>query len=1030
MSAKKRIWLYLGIVSIVAGAAGADLKLDPAVVKFDFESGSVGAWSSYPPAQDTAYDPTIWVKKIEGNETAALLREIVPNDAIEYVFGMRKKLNLHADGESLLSFKYYVKSFRPAEAVIVKLAFGDGTSVEKRIPVRAGLRWTDAQVPFRDIVEKGKAKRLEAVAFMALIPQADPEALLKFAIDDVSIKGYRPARFEVLEPENEFLEEFDAVISKKHYGEGEAVKLQGKFPCAVKDASAVFERALTGDKTRTIAMKKHGDTWSADVPKGALGKGIWKATASGRDANGREIRSTLVFLIRPKNAPAGHPGVLVSSAGRDEAAKAAKSGRGKEIWEKLKASAEAERKKVDPGQFKYNLDAYDEVYWLPTYRGYASTIRSLSGHARANGLVYLLSGENAAGQAAKQALLKMAEWPSFVHPHILNQGQFTYWPVGLVILDMALGYDWIYDILSPGERKKIAACLYHNGVTEIFKEYVRDNRVSSDTSNWISHVTGGGILGALAIRGEYSAAELEPYLTGMILKVNELVKNTYDRDGNYGEGYGYHNFTTETLAQIMPALEMNFGIEFPGVIFDAHTYLLYQTNFKTGEIYDFGDTGSHLAPMANFAPLLKKTKDPLLGWLYGLAPGDEDMDLLFAQEGVKPREPSILPGIKLFRDVGTAVFRSGFGDGDFAFIFRCGPFYNHQHFDQGSFFLVDRGEDFLLEGGKTDYYNDPWYQKFFIQPGAHNCILADGNVESQIAGDLLKDVGAWRDSARITDFLETGEGAFVSGDLTKIYKKKFKSLSRNILYLKPRTIVLIDQAQSAEANGAKTMEIRFHPPLKKDAVLKDDRIEIRRPAASLFIKTLAPDNHGRELLKRPLSLAEFGSENPVTMSARGFIQLSGKLEPKGTTFINVLSTDERAVSQAEKARGADFIEMGSRGQSFFINKAAGAYAAGDVRTDALVFAPRANGYQAFKVTEISEGQKTTFSAARSVSVVVEKGRGLDILYSAAQKTKAGIHSAKKPGRVLINGVAAKNWTYKDKMIGLDFPEGNGRIRID
>lgn len=1030
MSAKKRIWLYLSIVSIVAGAAGADLKLDPAVVTFDFESGSVGAWSSYPPAQDTAYDPTIWVKKIEGNETAALLREIAPNYPIEYVFGMRKKLNLHADGESLLSFKYYVKSFKPAEAVIVKLAFGDGTSVEKRIPVKAGLRWTDAQVPFREIVEQGKTKRLDAVAFMALIPRADPEALLKFAIDDVSIKGYRPARFEVLEPESEFLEEFDAAVSKKHYGAGEDVKFRGTFPADVKKASAVLERALTGDKARTIAMKKDGRSWSASVPGGTLGGGIWKATLSGRDGSGREIRSSLVFLVRPKDAPAGHPGVLVSSADRDKAVETAKSGRGKEIWEKLKASAAAQRKKVDPGQFTYNLDAYDEVYWLPTYRGYASTIRSLSGYARANGLVYLLSGDEAAGQAARRALLKMAEWPSYVHPHILNQGQFTYWPVGLVILDMALGYDWIHDILSPEERKKIAGCLYHNGVTEIFKEYVRDNRVSSDTSNWISHVTGGGILGALAIRGEYSAAELEPYLTGMILKVNELVKKTYDRDGNYGEGYGYHNFTTETLAQIIPALEMNFGIEFPGVIFDAHTYLLYQTNFKTKEIYDFGDTGTHLAPLANFAPLLKKTKDPLLGRLYDLAPGNEDMDLLFAPEGLKPREPSILPGIKLFRDVGTAVFRSGFGDDDFAFIFRCGPFYNHQHFDQGSFFLTDRGEDFILEGGKTDYYNDPWYQKFFIQPGAHNCILADGNEESQTAGDLLKDVKAWRDFAGITDFLETPEGAFVSGDLTKIYKKKFESLNRNILYLKPRTIVLIDRARSAEANGAKTMDIRFHPPLRKDVVLKEDRIEIRKPAASLFIKTFSPDNHGREVLKRPLSLAEFGSENPVTMNARGFIQLSGTLEPKGTTFINVLSTDEKAVSQAEKSRGADFIEMDFGGKSFFISKAAGAYAAGDVRTDALVFAPRANGYQAFKVTEVFQGQKKAFSAARPVSIVVEKGKGLDILYSAGQKTKAGIHSAKKPGRVLINGAAAGNWTYKDQRIGLDLPEGNGRIRID
>ena len=62
----------------------------------------------------------------------------------------------------------------------------------------------------------------------------------------------------------------------------------------------------------------------------------------------------------------------------------------------------------------------------------------------------------------------MSEWPTFVHPHILNQGQFTYWPVGLTILDLALGYDWVYDLLTPEEQAKIAGALYHKGVTEVF----------------------------------------------------------------------------------------------------------------------------------------------------------------------------------------------------------------------------------------------------------------------------------------------------------------------------------------------------------------------------------------------------------------------------------------------------------------------------------------------------------------------------------------------------------------------------------
>ncbi len=57
----------------------------------DFESGSVGAWSSYPPAQDTAYDPSIWVKAVEGRSGLCLVREIIPHTPDAHVFGVRKK---------------------------------------------------------------------------------------------------------------------------------------------------------------------------------------------------------------------------------------------------------------------------------------------------------------------------------------------------------------------------------------------------------------------------------------------------------------------------------------------------------------------------------------------------------------------------------------------------------------------------------------------------------------------------------------------------------------------------------------------------------------------------------------------------------------------------------------------------------------------------------------------------------------------------------------------------------------------------
>ncbi len=64
MKSKILIVSYLLFIHVLYTAKAQSPVLEPFTYSFDFESGSVGSWSSYPPAQDIAYDPTIWVKKI------------------------------------------------------------------------------------------------------------------------------------------------------------------------------------------------------------------------------------------------------------------------------------------------------------------------------------------------------------------------------------------------------------------------------------------------------------------------------------------------------------------------------------------------------------------------------------------------------------------------------------------------------------------------------------------------------------------------------------------------------------------------------------------------------------------------------------------------------------------------------------------------------------------------------------------------------------------------------------------------------
>lgn len=1034
--------------------------MEPFTFTENFESGSVGPWSSYPPAQDTAYDPTIWVKQLPGNSSKALFREITPNYEIDYNFGVMKKIGMYTGSSSTLSFKWYIKSNRETQGVLLRFAFSDGSDVYRKVDSSSRLTWENASVSFNDIVKAGEFKYLEAVAFMALCPKSDPENLLRFGIDDVKINGNRESRWTFNKPSMHVLSEWPDFIAGEHFTEGGLFALSGKPPVEINSAALRIKNVFNGADGGIYPVKKSKDgsgVWSVSVlldAKSKITPGIWRGEILSYTKNDETVSTTFVFVVRPKDAVKGHPRLFMNSADKAGIQAKISSGRGKEIFDEICKTAKSKREKLNRDDFNYNLDAYDEKFWLPTYPGYIQAINTPAGYIRDNAVEYAVSGNAEAGEASKLALLKMEKWPSYVHPHILNQGQFTYWPVGLDLIDFALGYDMVYDCFSDSERKAVAKALYEKGVTQVYKEYVEGNRVSSNTSNWISHVTGGGILCAVAIMGEYSDKELEPYLTGMILKLGNLVDDTFDKDGDYGEGYSYHNFTMQTLTEIMPVLEKNFGIELQDKIKKSHEYIIYQMRNETktatdngdtlfakrtnsaasggnaGKVFDFGDTSNPLAVMSNFAYLVGKYHDPYLKGLYDLSPGKTDRDLFFMDDTIQGKSPASLNPVKLFSDVGTAVFRSGFNKDDFMFVFRCGPFYNHQHFDQGAFYLSDKGGDFLTEVGRADYYNDPWYQRLVIQPGGHNCVLVNKNPESQRAGDFLRNVNAWKNYARITDFVDFNGGSFVSGRLDPIYKGTLDYFSRSALYIKPRTVILIDQV--AGNSLTESIQLRFHAPRKENIDIQGADSYIRRPEGNLLIHTSYPLDYTAESVKRAPTIYEFNAENAVTMKPRGFLELSEDLNNnKNTTFVNVMSTDPEIAKTVTETRGDGFVLVKAGDVEYYVKTVIGKdFSDNAISTDALVFRMANGGFEAMCATKVRIKGDNIFSSDKPVSIVVSGDAVKKIVFSARETSRVLFTLKAKPSAVLLDGKKTKDWNYSSgKGFSMTLNQGSGTIEI-
>ncbi|MFC1509343.1 heparinase II/III family protein [Candidatus Omnitrophota bacterium] len=1014
--------------------------LEPYTWYESFESGSVGAWSSYPPAQDTAYDQTIWVKPLYQDreaENRALYREVKPNYAIDYVFGVRKKqLDMYVDKAGTLSFRSFVKSFNGTEGVLVRFGFDDGSMAEKMVPFTTCREWLDCTIPLSDILHDDSPKKISALAFMAVCPNADPESLLRFGIDDIALTGSREVPWIFTTPPVKKLPEWPYLISCRRFVEGDKLTISGNPPGDATSAHIRIPRYFTGGNERTFTMKQTGENeWSVDIPlekSSGCGAGFWKASVIASAGDSDIGITDMVFLVRLQDAPKGHPRLLLSPDYKETILARISTGRLKKVWNDFRTTARNNREKYNIEDFNLNLQAYDELHWLPTYGFYNESLRTPGKFVRENAVEYALSGNEEAGAAARLALLKVAGWPAYNHPHLVNQGQFSYYPCGQVLHDLSLGYDMVYDLLSPEERTTVREALYMKLFMDLWKEYVRDNRVSSNTSNWTSHITAGGILFSLAVMDDFDDENIVPYLAGMIIKMGELIHDTYDNDGDYGEGSSYCIFTLNTLSLSMASLERTFGVRFPEKVASCYRFLLYQTDAETKRIYDFGDTSTEFDGMTNFSYLIGKYRDPHLKWLYNIAPGSSDLELFFMDESVEAQGPEGLPACAHFKDVGTAIFRSGFGHDDFLFVFRCGPFYNHQHFDQGSFYLVDRGGSFIVEtdeseGGDTisHYYSEPWYDKLFIQPGGHNCILVDENPESQRAGDFLHDVPAWKNSAVITDFITFDGGAFVSGSLESLYKGKLEKVTRSIFYIEPRTLIFIDEA--AGSDSAQSINLRFHAPRKEDITIEDRRSTIERPYGSLTIHTAAPTDYTVEIKKRALGLLEFGSAygKESALKTRGYLQLTAALDSGSTTVLNVLSTDTELMSTLETEESDGHVSIIIGGNTYRVNTSGEkTYSDEGITTDARVYVEKNDGYRAMHVTELVTDGTVKLKSDNPVCIDYSDRGTVNAVLSVSTDIEIKLSLAEKPREITVDGVVRNDWNFSNGELTLILSKGS------
>jgi hypothetical protein len=760
-----------------------------------------------------------------------------------------------------------------------------------------------------------------------------------------------------------------------------------------------------------------------------------------------------IHIAPETKAMAGkHPRLLYDEEEKKTISQKLKEGRFRDVSENILENAKHEREEIPVESLIFDLDQFPEEDWLPTWSAWGSRIYHTAGALRANAMAYAFHGDQEAGNYAKNVLLRLSEWPNWTHPWQTKRGRFSEHRTGGWSHRVAEAYDLTYDLMSPEESRKIREAIMKNIVEGAHRTYVHNDNITSATSNWLAMIVGGSLMNMAAIYADGPETEnLEPYFTGAMLKYNRFL-NRVTAAGAWGEGLGYNSYSFSNMSYSIPSIENVFNVDMTHTLIGTYNEYIWGGIIKNRQWFEFGDSGGNINPVTNWAFLLDKQKEPRLGWYYNYLKngeaesntsgsnsdvgkkniGDSEKnlnfeDVLYNTVDVPQDSPFDENPVKIFPEVGTTVFKSGWEKDDFVFVMRTGPFYNHQHLDQGSFWIADRGEIFLEDGNlkNSTYYDDPLYQPWLTQPVGHSTILIDGNHQSQRVGDPINFAPGFEDYAFIRNYLVGEEAAFSSGDIGRLYWGKVKSLSRNVLYLRPRTLLMLDVAVPQKDMDV-NVTLLYQTKLLESIEAGENSSTITKDNATLHIKHLSPDMEALAV-KTPHYLKTLRTER--NLKQPGMLTVTAKTEGKPLVMANLLTTTSPGETPDLTIEdGNGFVRGVASGKNFAYSTNPGEiYEIEDFETNALAIT--------WDEEEVFVAMATIFR--RNNNLFLESEAPVTLEYSeegikffTGKAGKVQLWSSKKPTSVMLNGeIIEYRYDKNERSVVMEIPKEGGEVVV-
>ncbi len=401
---------------------------------------------------------------------------------------------------------------------------------------------------------------------------------------------------------------------------------------------------------------------------------------------------------------------------------------------------------------------------------------------------------------------------------------------------MAIGYDWLFDELSPQDRATIREAIVTKGLNEGIKAYVTRHWWTTADHNYAIVCCGGLTAGALAIADE--SPELARSILALTRTTITLPMSRYAPDGGWHESPAYWNYATRYNVFYLEALRSALGTDFglsDSAGFSETGFFGIQSIGPTGKVFNYGDGGDAPAPAPQMLWMARRFNHPIYA-AHERALSKDRPDIFhllwFDADGKWPPNTSnLLPTATAFRGVGCAFLRTAWNDPQATFLgFKGGDNRaNHSHLDLGSFVLEAKGERWAIDLGADDYdlpgyFNIHRWEYYRTRTEGHNTLVLDGCNQDPEA------------VAPIVGFAARPQGGFAVVDLSDAYKVAAR-VWRGIDV--SREHVLIQD----EIELYRPVSIVWNLHTRADvSIVREDprRLTLRSPKASIPLELIEP----------------------------------------------------------------------------------------------------------------------------------------------------------------------------------------------